>query len=334
MRLLRVCLLTIFITAVLLAGAAQAQQQVVHTVQPGENLFRISLRYGVSVDAIVAANGLSSAHTIYVGQRLVIPQGAAISSGTSNRPTLSGSVYAVQRGDTLSGIARRYGLTAMALMQTNGLVSTRIYVGQQLVIPGAGNLALPANEAQAELPPGDVYVVRPGDTLGQIARRFGLSLADLARLNGIANPSLIYPGQTLRLSGAASLPSGGSKRIVVNLTEQHLYAYEGQRLVYSFVISSGMSSSPTRSGEFRVQSKIPRAFGAAWGIWMPFWMGIYWAGSTENGIHALPILPSGQTLWAGLLGRPASYGCIVLGTLEAELLYNWAEIGTPVSVSY
>jgi LysM repeat protein len=326
MRLLRVCLLTIFITVVLFVGVAQAQEQVVHTVQPGENLFRISLRYGTTVDAIVAANGLSSAHTIYVGQRLVIPQGEVSNPGTTN--------YTVQPGDTLYGIARRYGLTAIALMQANGLASAYIYVGQQLVIPGAGNLALPASEPPAELPPGEVYVVRPGDTLGQIARRFGLSLADLARLNGIANPALIYPGQTLRLSGAASLPSGGSKRIVVNLTEQHLYAYEGQRLVYSFVVSSGVRASPTRSGEFRVQSKIPRAYGSAWGIWMPFWMGIYWAGSTENGIHALPIMPSGQTLWAGLLGRPASYGCIVLGTLEAELLYNWAEIGTPVSVGY
>jgi LysM repeat protein len=334
MKSLRVCLLTIFIAAVLLVGTAQAQEQVVHTVQPGENLFRISLRYGTTVDAIVAANGLSSAHTIYVGQRLVIPQGAVSSSGTANRPALSGSVYTVQPGDTLYGVARRYGLTAVTLMQANGLASTHIYVGQQLVIPGAGNSALPASEKPVNLPPGDVYVVRPGDTLGQIARRFGLSLTGLARLNGIANPSLIYPGQTLRLSGAAVSSSGGSKRIVVNLTEQHLYAYEGQRLVYSFVISSGVPASPTRSGEFRVQSKIPRAYGSAWGIWMPFWLGIYWAGSTENGIHALPIMSNGQTLWAGLLGRPASYGCIVLGTLEAELLYNWAEIGTPVSVGY
>jgi len=45
-------------------------------------------------------------------------------------------------------------------------------------------------------------------------------------------------------------------------------------------------------------------------------------------------LSNGQTLWAGYLGRPISYGCVVLGTYEAELLYNWAEIGTPVSIRY
>jgi LysM repeat protein len=328
MKSLRVCLLTIFITTVLLLGTAQAQEQVVHTVQPGENLFRISMRYGTTVDAIVAANGLGSAHTIYAGQRLVIPQ-AAVSTVTAARQASPGGVYQVQPGDTLNGIARSYGVTTGALMQANGIAGAYIYVGQQLVIPGAGNLALPAAP-----PPGDVYVVRPGDTLSQVAQRFGLTLADLARLNGIANPSVIYPGQTLRLSGAARPLSGGDKRIVINLTEQHLYAYKGQRLIYSFVASSGMSSSPTRNGEFRVQSKILKAYGSAWGIWMPHWLGIYWAGSTENGIHALPILSNGQTLWAGLLGRPASYGCIVLGTVEAELLYNWAEIGTSVSIGY
>ena len=89
-----------------------------------------------------------------------------------------------------------------------------------------------------------------------------------------------------------------------------------------------------RTGEFRVQSKIPKAYGSAWGIWMPHWLGIYWAGSVENGIHALPILSNGQTLWAGYLGRPVSYGCVVLATENAQRLYNWAEIGTPVSIRW
>jgi LysM repeat protein len=173
---------------------------------------------------------------------------------------------------------------------------------------------------------GDTYVVRRGDNLSRIARRFGTTAAALARLNGIANPSLIYAGQVLRLSGSAPAPSGGGKRVVIDLSEQHLYAYEGNRLVYSFVASTGVAPTYTRTGEFRVQSKIPKAYGSAWNIWMPHWLGIYWAGSVENGVHALPILPNGQRLWAGYLGRPVSYGCVVLGTDEAQRLYNWAEI--------
>jgi LysM repeat protein len=310
---------------------AQRQEQNVHVVQPGENLFRIALRYGTTIGAIMAANGLTDSRTIVVGQRLVIPRGS--SGGAAAGPAATtGDNHTVQRGDTLTRIALRYGVTVEALMRANGLTSGQnIYAGQQLVIPGAAS----SSPAQAASPTSDTYVVQPGDSLSKVAQRFGTTAEALARLNGIANPSSIYTGQVLRLSASAPLPPrGGTKRIVIDLSEQHLYAYQGERLVYSFVASSGAAPSYTRVGEFRVQSKIPNAYGATWNIWMPHWLGIYWAGSTENGIHALPILSNGQTLWAGYLGRPVSYGCIVLGTYEAQQLYNWAEIGTPVSIRY
>ena len=126
---------------------------------------------------------------------------------------------------------------------------------------------------------------------------------------------------------------GGSKYILVDISEQHMYVYEGDVLVYSFVASTGMNNA-TRVGTFAVQSKIPNAWGSTWSIWMPNWLGIYWSGGLENGIHALPILPNGATLWAGFLGRPVSYGCVVLGTYESKLLYDWAEIGTPVEIQW
>ena len=132
----------------------------------------------------------------------------------------------------------------------------------------------------------------------------------------------------------APAPSyGGSKYILVDISEQHMYVYDGDVLVYSFVASTGMDYS-TRVGVFAVQSKIPNAYGSTWNIWMPNWLGIYWSGGLENGIHALPILSNGATLWAGLLGRPISYGCVVLGTYESKLLYDWAEIGTPVEIQW
>jgi lipoprotein-anchoring transpeptidase ErfK/SrfK len=126
---------------------------------------------------------------------------------------------------------------------------------------------------------------------------------------------------------------GGSKYILISISEQHLYAYEGDALVYSFTASTGMNNA-TRAGMFSVLDKIPNAYGATWNIWMPNWLGIYWAGSMENGIHALPILPNGAQLWAGFLGRPISYGCIVLGAYEAQLLYDWVDIGTPVEIRW
>ena len=124
---------------------------------------------------------------------------------------------------------------------------------------------------------------------------------------------------------------GGNKYILVDLSEQHMYVYEGDTLVFSFVASTGMNNA-TRAGIFQVLDKIPNAYGATWDIWMPNWMGIYWAGGLENGIHALPILPNGGQLWAGYLGTPISYGCVVLGAYESQLLYDWAEVGTTVEI--
>ncbi len=125
----------------------------------------------------------------------------------------------------------------------------------------------------------------------------------------------------------------GSKYILVDISEQHMYVYEGDTLVYNFVSSTGMNNA-TRVGTFSVLNKIPNAYGATWNIWMPHWLGIYWSGGLQNGIHALPILPNGATLWAGYLGTPISYGCVVLGTYEALTLYNWADIGTPVEIRW
>ena len=127
--------------------------------------------------------------------------------------------------------------------------------------------------------------------------------------------------------------TGGGKYILVDISEQHMYVYEGDALIYSFVVSTGINGG-TRAGTFAVQSKIPNAYGSTWNIWMPNWLGIYWSGGLENGIHALPILPSGATLWEGYLGRPVSYGCVVLGTYESQLLYDWAEIGTLVEIRW
>lgn len=331
-RLVSLLLVAMLMGAVLVPSAVAAplaQTQTVHVVQPGENLFRISLRYGVTVAAIQAANGLTD-HIVYVGQQLTIPA-AGIGTEPSQPAAPVGALYTVRPGDTLSGIALRYGVTSWALVQANNLASANlIYVGQQLIIPGSGT---PINNAPGQ----STYTVQPGDTLSSIAARFGSTPQALAAYNGIANPSLIYVGQVLRLTGNAINPApsaGGAKHIYIYISQQHLYAYEGDRLVYSFVASTGRAPTYTRTGEFRVQSKVPNAWGSTWSIWMPHWLGIYWAGGLENGIHALPVTPGGQTLWAGYLGTPISFGCIVLGTYEALQLYNWAEIGTPVTIRY
>jgi len=137
--------------------------------------------------------------------------------------------------------------------------------------------------------------------------------------------------EVAQLNEQAPISYGGNKYILVDISEQHMYVYEGDALVYSFVSSTGMNNA-TAVGNFSVLDKIPNAYGSTWDLWMPNWLGIYWAGTLENGIHALPILSNGGQLWAGYLGVPISYGCVVLGVYESQLLYDWAEVGTPVEI--
>jgi lipoprotein-anchoring transpeptidase ErfK/SrfK len=124
---------------------------------------------------------------------------------------------------------------------------------------------------------------------------------------------------------------GRGREIFVSLRHQRLWAYQDGKVVMTFLISSGEPSRPTRRGNFRVQSKMPEAWSNIWQLRMPYWMGIYYAGRIENGIHAMPLLRNGTPVrWP--VGYPASYGCIVAKTKDAAALYRWAPLGTPVYI--
>jgi tetratricopeptide (TPR) repeat protein len=124
------------------------------------------------------------------------------------------------------------------------------------------------------------------------------------------------------------------KRIEINITTQRFYAWKGDSLIYEFPTSTGLYGRDTAPGRYEVLDKIPMAYSSVWNLQMPYWLGIYYVGGIENGIHALPIRPDGSVMWAGLLGQRASYGCVVLDTEAARLIYNWAEIGTEVHIHY
>ena len=136
MKVLRNLILTAVIVANLaLVGSAGAQDlagsaPVVHVVQRGENLYRIALRYGVSVAQVKQWNNISNANLIYAGQSLYIY------NGQTNPPPPAGKVYVVKPGDTLGRIARSYGVDMWVLARVNNIVNLNyIYVGQTLTIP-------------------------------------------------------------------------------------------------------------------------------------------------------------------------------------------------------
>ncbi|HLA24788.1 MAG TPA: LysM peptidoglycan-binding domain-containing protein [bacterium] len=136
--------LTVFAVAAPQVGAGLRT----HLIRPGDNLYRIALRYGVTVDALVRANGLLDPTRIRAGQILTIPGVERAGSRRAAVPTraavpehTAAQEYTVQRGDTLSSIARRHGTSVAALMEVNGLRSDRIRAGQSLRIPNASPLA-------------------------------------------------------------------------------------------------------------------------------------------------------------------------------------------------
>lgn len=132
-----------------------------------------------------------------------------------------------------------------------------------------------------------------------------------------------------------TLISGGRKLVIVDISEQRTYIYQGNYLVDEFVVSTGAPGRDTALGEFEIQNKIPVAYASTWNLDMPFWLGIYWSGPLQNGFHALPtVRHTGVTMWDGYLGQRVSYGCIVLGMEDAEALYNWVDVGTPVKIQW
>ncbi|MEK6574691.1 MAG: LysM peptidoglycan-binding domain-containing protein, partial [Chloroflexota bacterium] len=117
-----------------------------YLVKQGDNLFRIALKYGTTVAAIQAVNGLTSTR-IYIGQILLIPSGAtttvktatpvsAAKPGATATASPGSRTHIVQQGDNLFRIALKYGTTESAIQSANGLTTTAIYVGQKLIIPG------------------------------------------------------------------------------------------------------------------------------------------------------------------------------------------------------
>jgi len=331
-----VIVVPLLVSALVLAVAAPVaaspeQQGTIHVVQAGEHLTMIANRYGTTPQAIASVNNLVNMNLLYVGQRLTIP-------GGGSSPTQGNTYYVVNRGDTLTAIAARYGTTTQALVGANGLASANlIYVGQRLVIPGGSSAPAPSTPSGTT----GYYTVQVGDTVSSIAVRHGVTAWAIVNANHLANPNFIYVGQRLVIPGGSSpapapapQPGGSNKRIVIDLSEQHMYIYQDGQLIYSWVTSTGMPGAATIPGSFQVLNKVSNAYAYTWGLQMPYWLGIYWAGSLQNGIHALPIMADGRILWDGYLGQPVSYGCVILSTENAQTLYNWAEVGTPVDIQY
>jgi LysM repeat protein len=204
-------------------------------VTPGDTVSSIAGQYGLSTASVLALNGLGWSSVIFPGQELKLSaSGAVAPAETAVAATPSGR-YTIVSGDTISGIADRFGVSTLSVLTANGLGwSSIIYPGQTLAIPGLVGPGTPdepqdlvlvvattpldetvAIEPVAEVPVAPAepaapapattsYTIASGDTVGSIAARFGITTQALLDANGLDWSSVIYTG------GVLVIPSGGS----------------------------------------------------------------------------------------------------------------------------
>lgn len=190
-----------------------------YTVRPGDSLWKIAQSHDVELSALLEANNLSRNSVIHAGQTLRVPLEApeleplptgdhALSSRDLDVETTR---YTVQRGDTLSRIAQRFGTTIEELKALNNKRDDVIRIGENLIVPGVAAVTQPTRETapqptarQPERRPAEGYThtVRAGENPTMIANRYGMTTRDLIRLNDNFDPRRLQVGQVLKIEPA------------------------------------------------------------------------------------------------------------------------------------
>lgn len=112
---------------------------------------------------------------------------------TPSAPSAASTSHTVVRGDTLGGIARRYGTSTTAIKQANGMTSDTVVLGRKLVIPGSSGPV-----ASAPASGGKVHTVVKGDSLGRISSKYGVSMDAIKKANGMKSDTVVL-GSKLRI---------------------------------------------------------------------------------------------------------------------------------------
>lgn len=336
LRIRRRLVQMILICLLLVGNALPAfANDTVHIVKPGETLSQIAESYGTTVDELRSLNNLGNVDFVWYGQRLIVATDTAPQSPRESSVLQAIVYYQVQPGDTLIGIANTYGIGLAHLIELNQISpARRLLVGQTLAVPAKALSVSAPVAANNNLP---VHVVQAGEHVGTIAALYGVSVNALVRTNNLADPSLIIPGQRLRIPPATAeasaaldasgyhqhttFPTTTEKWIDVDLSEQRVVAYEGTTPVKSFIISSGLPSTPTVTGTFRIWAKVPvqdmyggnRAAGNYYYLRNVPWVQYFYEDYAFHG-----------TTWHANFGRPASRGCINMSPADAQWLFEWA----------
>ena len=170
-------------------------ETVYYTVRKGDTLFGIANIYNTTINEIVDLNNIENPNLIYPGQVLRILTNSTIPGEEQGQ---TGSItYTVKMGDTLSEIANRYDVSVMHIVEINEIQNPNlIYPGEKLRITDSDSRGGKLNIGNGQY---ITHIVRSGESLWSISRRYGTTVRKLVEDNDIKNPSLIYPGEILKI---------------------------------------------------------------------------------------------------------------------------------------
>lgn len=251
-----------------------------YIVKAGDSLYRIATNHGITLNALMEANNLSS-YFIAPNQTLLIPGGTSNnnagntveeennsgsdeSGNTDTKPSTGGS-YVVKAGDSYWGIANKHGISIAELQKLNGTTSYLIHPGQTLKVPGTTDSTTPETSKPDSNQGSDTttgtsgsYTVKAGESLYAIATKHGMTVNQLRELNNLSG-SLIHPGQSLKVSGSSvvsnetiqenTTDSSSSDNTSTNTPSSTSGTYTVQRgdSLYAIATKHGMTLSQLQS---------------------------------------------------------------------------------------
>src|SRR3990170_4736132 len=168
-----------------------------YVVKKGDTLSMIASKYRVSVRELKSVNDMRD-DKVKVGMRLIIPNSNLSKNVESKTPVISdNNKYVVKKGDTLSMIASKYRVSVRELKSVNDMRDDKVKVGMRLIIPNS-NLSKNVESKTPVISDNNKYVVKKGDSISSIAKRYGVSQVELKRANNIKG-NTIESGQLLRV---------------------------------------------------------------------------------------------------------------------------------------
>ncbi len=349
-------------------------QLVHHKVGLGETLSSIARAYGLTWQSLAIYNGLKDASSIKFGQTLTIPNvditvplpsKPAPLAALDPPPAPSTQIYAVQLGDSLGAVAMKFDVPLDDLLKVNDLdLNSPVWVGQSLRLPLRSDGSEPESAApfvapdmapaapeptiqpapaapeptiqpaavaaaeQGVKPPSSVlHVVRPGETLAQIADKYEVESSQIYEFNALSAQNPLEVGQQLQIPlDLAGDPSFlGRRWVEVDLSEQTLTAWDGDELFLHTSISSGLDIYPTPVGLFRIWHMNPSQTMSGPG---------YSLDNVKHNMYFFKGYALHGTYWHDNFGTPMSHGCVNMREVDAEALYHFASMDMEVWVHH